>query len=128
MELTATARGLQAPSVSHVFQCWVLLPPVSPGKFKLTSTKGLTRGNVAPAENNVSTGPGCRSDGFISPLRGAIKIVPFFCLPEVHGAGNRLYLKDTKGYKSWASKAYLNLRGDALWDVVIHSVDSLVAD
>ncbi|SGY29010.1 BQ5605_C002g01000 [Microbotryum silenes-dioicae] len=45
-----------------------------------------------------------------------------------NGAGNRLYLKDTKGYKSWASKAYLNLRGDALWDVVIHSVDSLVAD
>ncbi|SGY29905.1 BQ5605_C002g01094 [Microbotryum silenes-dioicae] len=45
-----------------------------------------------------------------------------------NGAGNRLYLKDTKGYKSWASKAYLNLRGDVLWDVVIHSVDSLVAD
>ncbi|SGY12191.1 BQ5605_C011g06419 [Microbotryum silenes-dioicae] len=49
--------------------------------------------------------------------------------PNSHnGAGNRLYLKDTKGYKSWASKAYLDLRGDALWDVVIHSVDSLVAD
>ncbi|SGY20476.1 BQ5605_C016g08069 [Microbotryum silenes-dioicae] len=50
--------------------------------------------------------------------------------PDSHNrAGmNRLYLKDTKGYKSWASKAYLNLRGDALWDVVIHSVDSLVAD
>ncbi|KDE07852.1 hypothetical protein MVLG_01946 [Microbotryum lychnidis-dioicae p1A1 Lamole] len=51
--------------------------------------------------------------------------------PDSHnGAGNRLYLnlKDTKGHKSWASKAYLNLRGDALWDLVIHSVDSLVAD
>ncbi|SGY19614.1 BQ5605_C014g07702 [Microbotryum silenes-dioicae] len=49
--------------------------------------------------------------------------------PDSHnGAGNCLYLKDIKGYKSWASKGYLNLRGDALWDVVIHSVDSLVAD
>ncbi|SGY62442.1 BQ5605_C007g04691 [Microbotryum silenes-dioicae] len=45
-----------------------------------------------------------------------------------NGSGNRLYLKDTQGYKSWSQRAFINLRADKVWDVVNQSIDSLVAD
>ncbi|SGY11775.1 BQ5605_C011g06269 [Microbotryum silenes-dioicae] len=45
-----------------------------------------------------------------------------------NGSGNRLYLKDTQGYKSWSQCAFINLRADKVWDVVNQSIDSLVAD
>ncbi|SGY80018.1 BQ5605_C008g05285 [Microbotryum silenes-dioicae] len=44
-----------------------------------------------------------------------------------NGSGNRLYLKDTQGYKSWSQRAFINLRADKVWDVVNQSIDSLVA-
>ncbi|SGY38561.1 BQ5605_C003g02047 [Microbotryum silenes-dioicae] len=45
-----------------------------------------------------------------------------------NGSGNRLYLKDIQGYKSWSQRAFINLRADKVWDVVNQSIDSLVAD
>ncbi|SCZ87910.1 BZ3500_MvSof-1268-A1-R1_Chr2-3g05378 [Microbotryum saponariae] len=48
--------------------------------------------------------------------------------PLIKRVGNRLYLKDTQGYKSWSQRAFINLRADKLWDVVNQSLDSLIAD
>ncbi|SCV71832.1 BQ2448_4526 [Microbotryum intermedium] len=47
-------------------------------------------------------------------------------LDSPNGSSHRLFLKDSSGYNSWASRAFMNLRADGSWEVILQSVDCLV--